>query len=101
MTAGCARSDPALIALTEWGDRWAAPTGAPVLYRHADGAHPVRMTLVCEECAPLEHTTDVEALPGPGMLEPLAARLREHHRARHAHVGPTHHTDEEDQGWAE
>src|SRR5215218_3946080 len=26
---------PALIALTEWGDRWAAPDGPPILYRHA------------------------------------------------------------------
>src|SRR4051812_33427867 len=26
---------PALIALTEWGDRWAAPDGPPVIYRHA------------------------------------------------------------------
>lgn len=75
---------PALVALTEWGDRWAAPDGAPVLYRHADGEHPVRMALVCDECGPLEDSTDVEALPGPGMPEPLAARLRERHRARRA-----------------
>jgi DNA-binding HxlR family transcriptional regulator len=75
---------PALIALTEWGDRWASPSGAPVLYRHAAGEHPVRMTLVCDECGALTDTTDVEALPGPGMPEPLAARLRERHRARHA-----------------
>jgi DNA-binding HxlR family transcriptional regulator len=75
---------PALIALTEWGDRWAAPAGAPVLYRHSAGEHPVRMALVCDACGAIEDTTDVEALPGPGMPEPLAARLRERHRARHA-----------------
>src|SRR5947209_703403 len=26
----------ALIALTEWGDRWVAPNGPPILYTHAD-----------------------------------------------------------------
>ena len=92
---------PVLIALTEWGDRWAAPNGAPVLYRHGDAAHPVRMSLVCEECGPLEDATDVEALPGPGMPEPLAARLRERHRARRERVAMPHHRDKEDQGWAE
>jgi DNA-binding HxlR family transcriptional regulator len=75
---------PALVALTDWGDRWAAPEGAPVEYRHGPGAHAVHLSLVCDECGPLSIATDVEALPGPGMPEPMAARLRERHRARHA-----------------
>ena len=25
---------PALVALTQWGDTWAAPDGPPILYRH-------------------------------------------------------------------
>ena len=75
---------PALIALTEWGDRWAAPSGAPVLYGHGPGEHPVRTVLVCDECGPLTDTTEVEALPGPGMPEPQATRLRDRHRARRA-----------------
>jgi DNA-binding HxlR family transcriptional regulator len=75
---------PALVALTDWGDRWAAPDGAPVEYRHGPGEHAVHASLVCDECGPLPSTTDVEALPGPGMPEPMAARLRDRHRARHA-----------------
>ncbi|WP_297345506.1 helix-turn-helix domain-containing protein [Amnibacterium sp.] len=75
---------PALIALTEWGDRWASPSGAPVLYRHGPDDHPVRTALVCDECGPLTDTTEIEALPGPGMPEPQAARLRDRHRARRA-----------------
>jgi len=75
---------PALIALTEWGDRWAAPNGAPILYRHGADEHPVRMQLVCDVCGPLDDATEVEALPGPGMPEPLAARVLERHRLRHA-----------------
>ena len=75
---------PALIALTEWGDRWAAPDGVPILYRHGRDEHPVRMQLVCEVCGPLDDSTDVEALPGPGMPQPMAARVLERHQRRHA-----------------
>jgi len=75
---------PALIALTEWGDRWAAPTGEPVLYRHAAGEHPVAMRLVCEVCGVLDGFDDVEALPGPGMPRPQAERLLARHHVRHS-----------------
>lgn len=74
----------ALIALTEWGDRWAAPEGEPVLYRHHGGEHAVHARIVCDECGVLDAPEDVEALPGPGMPEELAARLRDRHRLRHA-----------------
>lgn len=73
----------ALIALTEWGDRWASPAGEPVLYHHAQGAHPVRLQLVCDICGPVDDVDEVEAMPGPGMPEHLAARLLERHNARH------------------
>lgn len=77
---------PVLVALTEWGDRWAAPDGAPVLYRHHAGEHPVRTRLVCDVCGPLDDPDDIEALPGRGMPDLLAERLLERHRARHAPV---------------
>lgn len=75
---------PALIALTEWGDRWASPAGEPVRYRHAGGQHPVHVEVVCERCGPLHDLGDIEALPGPGMPAQLAERLLARHRARHA-----------------
>jgi DNA-binding HxlR family transcriptional regulator len=74
---------PAMIALTEWGDRWAAPRGEPVLYRHRAGEHPVRMKLVCDICGVIDDREEIEALPGPGMPEPQAERLLERHRAKH------------------
>lgn len=72
-----------LVALTEWGDRWAAPDGAPVHYVHGDDAHRVHAALVCAECGVLDADTVVEALPGPGMPEPQAERVRERYLARH------------------
>jgi DNA-binding HxlR family transcriptional regulator len=74
---------PTLIALTEWGDRWAAPHGEPILYRHGHAEHPVRTRVVCEVCGPLDELTDIVALPGPGMPEPQATRVLERHRAGH------------------
>jgi DNA-binding HxlR family transcriptional regulator len=75
---------PTLIALTEWGDRWSAPAGEPVLYRHHSGQHSVRLRLVCDVCGELKDVDEIGALPGPGMPAPLAERLLERHRAKHA-----------------
>src|SRR5881394_613689 len=40
---------PVIIALTKWGDRWAAADGAPIVYEHGCGG---RMThvLQCTKC---------------------------------------------------
>jgi DNA-binding HxlR family transcriptional regulator len=75
---------PALMALTEWGDRWLAPDGKPVLYRHKSGEHPVSIHVVCDTCGLLEDLGDIEALPGPGMPEPLAQRVLQRHHEKHA-----------------
>ena len=47
---------PAIIALTEWGDRWAAPDGAPIVYEHEECGGRVRYELHCRKC---------EENPGP------------------------------------
>jgi len=41
---------PAIIALTEWGDRWAAPEGAPIVYEHEECGGRVRYELHCRKC---------------------------------------------------
>jgi DNA-binding HxlR family transcriptional regulator len=67
---------PALIALTQWGDRWAAPDGPPILYSHAADGSPVRTELVCVTHGRLEDASDVLATPGPGMPAEHLARKR-------------------------
>jgi DNA-binding HxlR family transcriptional regulator len=42
---------PVIIALTEWGDRWAAPDGPPIVYEHEGCGGRVRQELYCEKCA--------------------------------------------------
>jgi DNA-binding HxlR family transcriptional regulator len=65
---------PALIALTTWGDRWAAEDGPPILYQHAVCGGPIEQQILCANCGPIEGA-EVSARPGPGMpLEYLANR---------------------------
>ncbi|HEY6107880.1 MAG TPA: helix-turn-helix domain-containing protein [Gemmatimonadales bacterium] len=52
---------PVLVALTEWGDRWAAPDGPPIAYEHADCGGRVRHELVCRTCGERVRNEDVTA----------------------------------------
>jgi DNA-binding HxlR family transcriptional regulator len=58
---------PALIALSDWGDRWAAPDGPPMLYNHTVCGSAVGPQVVCTTCGPLDDPAEVQARPGPGM----------------------------------
>ena len=67
---------PALIALTQWGDRWAAPDGPPILYSHTGCGSPIRSELVCATHGRLDDPGEVSASPGPGMPAAHLARKR-------------------------
>jgi DNA-binding HxlR family transcriptional regulator len=67
---------PALIALSQWGDKWAAPDGPPMLYLHTACGSPVRHEIVCDTCGRLEDPADAKARPGPGMPADHLARKR-------------------------
>jgi len=58
---------PALIALTEWGDRWAAPNGPPILYGHVVCGSHIGHEVVCATCGHVDDPSEVEIRPGPGM----------------------------------
>lgn len=58
---------PALIALTEWGDRWSAPAGPPILYSHTVCGSGVSHEVVCATCGRVNDPAEVQARPGPGM----------------------------------
>lgn len=67
---------PALIALTQWGDTWAAPDGPPMLYSHTACGSPVHQEVVCDGCGRLDDPAEVKARPGPGMPAEHLARKR-------------------------
>src|SRR3954471_5956618 len=66
---------PALIALTAWGDRWSAPDGPPVLYRHSVCGSGVHHEVVCGTCGRVDDPAEVQALPGPGMPPDRVERM--------------------------
>ena len=41
---------PVIVALTEWGDRWAAPDGPPIVYEHDGCGGRIRHALHCRKC---------------------------------------------------
>jgi DNA-binding HxlR family transcriptional regulator len=68
---------PALIALSAWGDRWAAPDGPPILYRHRRCGSAVEHEIVCETCGRVDDPAEVEVRPGPGMPPEHLERMRQ------------------------
>ena len=76
---------PALVALSQWGDRWAAPDGPPILYRHTGCGSELGAELRCATHGEVEDFIAITALPGPGMpadrAERVASRAREHEKA--------------------
>jgi len=59
---------PVVVALTEWGDRWAAPDGPPVTYEHDGCGGRVALKLECERCG--------DSPPPDGVKVRLARWLR-------------------------
>lgn len=58
---------PVIIALTDWGDRWAAPDGRPIIYRHLDCGGEIGQQLVCGDCRAVVEHDQVGVERGPGM----------------------------------
>jgi DNA-binding HxlR family transcriptional regulator len=52
---------PVIIALTQWGDRWAAPDGPPINYRHDECGGHVSVRLSCGKCGKRPAVRDVVA----------------------------------------
>jgi DNA-binding HxlR family transcriptional regulator len=52
---------PVIIALTEWGDRWAAPDGAPIVYEHEGCGGRVSHELYCKECEERARPQEIRA----------------------------------------
>lgn len=67
---------PAIVALTQWGDRWAAPDGPPIEYRHTTCGAPVVSELRCTGCGVVDDPAEVRAQPGSGMPADVLARKR-------------------------
>ncbi len=59
---------PAIIALTAWGDKWAAPEGSPVRFQHQDCGGEVTQHTSCRRCGELVPEQSLAVRPGPGAV---------------------------------
>ena len=54
---------PVVLALTAWGDRWAAPNGPPVTFEHEGCGGKVEVHLLCLKCGRSPDLAHVVAKP--------------------------------------
>ncbi|MGV9776970.1 winged helix-turn-helix transcriptional regulator [Streptosporangium sp. NPDC003464] len=64
---------PVIIALTQWGDRWAAPGGPPILYRHTGCGGAMTEQTTCGACGEVTDLAQIHVVHGPGFPEALMA----------------------------
>jgi DNA-binding HxlR family transcriptional regulator len=58
---------PVLVALMQWGDRYAVgPAGPQVLLRHRDCGEPVHLQMACRAGHVLGSAREITPVPGPG-----------------------------------
>ena len=57
---------PVVVALMQWGDRWRAPEGPPLLIRHKDCGGELALELRCNSCGVQPTAREVTYEPGPG-----------------------------------
>jgi DNA-binding HxlR family transcriptional regulator len=62
---------PVIVALSAWGDRYAAPNGPPIIYEHAACGTEIQQAIRCAACDEQIGPAGITARPGRGMLPPV------------------------------
>lgn len=63
---------PVIATLTDWGDRWTAPDGPPLLYVHSTCEGAITHQTTCVNCGPVRDVEEIHTRPGPGLPAELA-----------------------------
>jgi DNA-binding HxlR family transcriptional regulator len=58
---------PVIVALSAWGDKYAAPNGPPIIYEHAACGGEIYQQTRCATCEMPVPNADIMVRPGPGM----------------------------------
>ncbi len=67
---------PIITTMRQWGDKYAAPDGPPMLVTHKGCGQVSDAVLTCSACGEPMGPRDVRAAPGPGAVEPLIGAAR-------------------------
>jgi DNA-binding HxlR family transcriptional regulator len=67
---------PAIVAMLQWGNKYAAPAGPPVVLQHRGCGGSVDEHRLCSECGARLSARDVQAFAGPGAGPRHPLRLR-------------------------
>ena len=62
---------PVINTMRQWGDKHAAPQGAPMRLIHKSCGQVTEAVLTCSQCGEVLRPRDVRAAPGPGDLDGL------------------------------
>ena len=62
---------PVIVALSAWGDRYAAPNGPPIIYEHTACGNEIHQQIRCAACEEEIRNSDIGVRPGPGLLLPV------------------------------
>ena len=54
---------PVIVALTHWGDRWAAPGEPPVILKHTHCGGAIHQHAICDDCGQHVAGDEIEADP--------------------------------------
>lgn len=63
---------PIVVTLMQWGDKYTATDGAPVVLVHDACGHPTTPLLTCDGCGEPVHALNVHPAPGPGLQQNAA-----------------------------
>jgi DNA-binding HxlR family transcriptional regulator len=69
---------PVLTTMREWGDRWAAPNGAPLEIVHDACGKTTVLQHTCRACGEAVDSRSVRARPGPGATDDGLVDVRRH-----------------------
>jgi DNA-binding HxlR family transcriptional regulator len=58
--------NPVILALLQWGDRYAAPDGPPRVPVHTTCGHDANPQMHCSHCGDVLDPTELTVRPGPG-----------------------------------
>jgi hypothetical protein len=66
---------PRPMVLVDWGDRWEAPEGPPILFKYQPDGHPARPLIICAECGEPLQAMDIHPQKGPRAFRATALPL--------------------------